>query len=156
VFVALLVAGGLLAILGTAPVLSAFPVRPETVAAFHAESAPAPAPAPPAKGDAAASGIAALLPANPFAAAAAGDVLPLLVFTVVFALAAQRLPGDSGEPLRRISRAFADAMLVLVGAILVVLPLGVFALCTGFAFRTGLGLTGVLAGYTALACAVML
>ncbi|HEX4439093.1 MAG TPA: cation:dicarboxylase symporter family transporter [Thermoanaerobaculia bacterium] len=155
VFVALLVAGGVLATLGAAPVLAAFPVRPETVAAFHAQSAPVPAPAA-TKGDAAASGIAALLPANPFAAAAAGDVLPILVFTVVFALAAQRLPGESAEPLRRISRAFADAMLVLVGAILLVLPLGVFALCTGFAFRTGLGLTGVLAGYTALACAVML
>jgi Na+/H+-dicarboxylate symporter len=156
VFVALLVAGGLLAVLGTAPVLAAFPVRPETVAAFHAESAPAPAPAAPAKTDAAATGIAALLPSNPFAAAANGEVLPILVFTVVFALAAQRLPGDSGEPLRRISRAFADTMLVLVGAILILLPLGVFGLCTGFAFRTGLGLTGVLAGYTALACAVML
>jgi len=154
VFVALLVAGGIVATLATAPVLAAFPVRPETVAAFHAQSTPAPAPPP--RADAPASGITALLPANPFAAAAAGDVLPILVFTVVFALAAQRLPGESAEPLRRISRAFADAMLLLVGAILLVLPLGVFALCTGFAFRTGLGLTGILAGYTALACGVML
>ena len=154
VFVALLVGSGIAITAATAPLLSLFPVDPETAAAFRAQSAtraPAPAPA-----DSAAGGIAALLPANPFAAAASGDVLPILVFTVVFGLAAQRLAGDAAEPLRRLSRAVSDAMLVLVGAILWLLPLGVFALCAAFAYRTGMGLTGVLAGYTALACAALL
>jgi len=155
VFVALLVGLGILSIAATAPALSLFPVRAETVAAFRAQSAPVPAPAP-APADAAAGGIAALLPANPFAAAASGEVLPILVFTVVFGLPAQRLPGDAAEPLRRISKAFADAMLVLVTAILWALPAGVFALCAAFAYKTGLGLTGVLAGYAALASAVLL
>ena len=155
VFAALLVASGVLTIAAVAPALSLFPVRPDTVSAFRGESSPAqPAAATPDSG--AAGGIAALLPANPFAAAAAGDVLPILVFTVVFGLAAHRLPGETGEPLRRIARAFADAMLVLVTAILYVLPIGVFALCAAFAYRTGLGLTGVLAGYAALASAVLL
>jgi len=155
VFVALLVGLGVLSIGATAPALSLFPADPGTVAAFRAQSAPSP-PAAPAAADPAAGGIAALLPANPFAAAASGDVLPILVFTVVFGLAAQRLPGDSAEPLRRVAKAVADAMLVLVTAILWALPLGVFALCAAFAFKTGLRLTGVLAGYTALASAVLL
>jgi proton glutamate symport protein len=155
VFLALLVGLGVLSIAATAPALSLFPADPGTVAAFRAQSAPA-TPAAPAAADAAAGGIAALLPANPFAAAASGDVLPILVFTVVFGLAAQRLPRDSAEPLRRVAKAVADAMLVLVTAILWALPLGVFALCAAFAFETGLRLNGVLAGYTALVSAVLL
>jgi proton glutamate symport protein len=155
VFLALLIGTGVLSISATAPALAFFPVDAATTAAFRSQSAPTPEPTP-TRSEAAAGGIAALLPANPFAAAASGDVLPILVFTVVFGLAAHRLPNETGEPLRRIARGFADAMLVLVRAILVVLPLGVLGLCAGFAYRTGLGVTGVLAGYTVLACAVML
>jgi Na+/H+-dicarboxylate symporter len=156
VFVALLLGSGVLSIAATAPALRLVPIGAETSAAFRAQSPPVPAPEAPSRAEAAAGGIAALLPANPFAAAAAGDVLPILVFTVVFGLAAQRLPNETGDPLRRLSRAAADSMLVLVGAILLVLPLGVFALCVSFAYRTGLRLTGVLAAYAALASAALL
>ena len=63
-----------------------------------------------------------------FAAAANGDVLPLVVFAVLFALAL----GDISEAGRRtvvgLFEAVGDALLVIIAWVLWIAPLGVFAL----------------------------
>jgi Na+/H+-dicarboxylate symporter len=80
-----------------------------------------------------------LVPRNPFEAAAQGSVLQLLVFTVLFGLAAARLPQASRESLARPIQALATAMMTLVHWILLATPLGVFVLILGVLLQTGTG-----------------
>jgi proton glutamate symport protein len=155
-FVLLLVGAGVLTCAAVAPVLRLMPVGPDTAAAFRAGVPAVPAAPPEAAAPSAPGGwLLALIPANPFQAAAAGEILPILVFTVAFGVAAARLQGESRELLGRIAQGVADAMLVMIGWILIALPLGVFALATDLAFRVGLGVTGVIGYYVALLCAAL-
>jgi len=154
-FVAMLVGAGILTFVLVGPALSLFPIGPEAAGAFRAGTSAHP---PAAVPEAAAPGswLLALIPSNPFAAAAAGDILPILVFTVAFALAASRLPAEPRALVAALSRAVVDAMMVMIGWVLAVLPLGVFSLCLDFASRAGLRVTGVIAWYVALLCAALL
>ncbi len=88
-----------------------------------------------------------LLPANPVAAAASGDVLPLILFSVLFGLAATRLAAASRDRIVGAARAVSEAMFVIIGWILAVAPVGVFALAVGLAARTGASLVGAVAGF---------
>ncbi|HEX4439095.1 MAG TPA: cation:dicarboxylase symporter family transporter [Thermoanaerobaculia bacterium] len=160
-FVAMLLGAGILTFAAVAPTLSLFPVGPDTAAALRAGTSVATASASPsskAASDAATPGrwLLALIPANPFQAAAAGDILPILVFTVAFAVAASRLPAEQRALVGAVSRAVVEAMMVMIGWVLAVLPLGVFALCLDFASRLGLRVTGVIAAYVALLCAALI
>ena len=92
-----------------------------------------------------------LLPANPVAAAANGDVLPLVLFSVLFGLAATRLPAESREKIVGAAHAVGDAMFVIIGWILAVAPVGVFALALGLAARTGASLVGAVAAFVVTA-----
>jgi Na+/H+-dicarboxylate symporter len=78
-----------------------------------------------------------IVPENAIAAASNGDVLPLVVFTLIFGLALTRI-----EPARRRSivgffEGISDALLVVIGWVLWLAPLGVFALA--FAVGSGAG-----------------
>lgn len=88
-----------------------------------------------------------LLPSNPVAAAAAGDILPLVLFTVVFGLAATRVEPALRETLVRGARAVSEAVLVIVGWILATAPVGVFALTLALADRTGLSVIRAVGGF---------
>lgn len=78
-----------------------------------------------------------LIPANPFAAAANGDLLPLIVFTVLFAAAAGTLPQPHRQQLMAISEAVTGALIKLVHWVLWTAPVGVFALAAPVAARAG-------------------
>ncbi len=78
-----------------------------------------------------------LIPANPFAAAAEGALLPLIVFTVLFAAAAGVLPRPERERLIALARSVAAALVKLVHWILWIAPLGVFALAAPVTARAG-------------------
>jgi proton glutamate symport protein len=88
-----------------------------------------------------------LLPANPVQAAAQGDILPLVIFTAIFGLAATRIAPEPRETLVRGSRAVSEAILVVVGWILATAPVGVFALTLGLAARTGFSVIGAVGGF---------
>ncbi len=88
-----------------------------------------------------------LLPANPVAAAAQGDILPLVLFTVVFALAATRIQPELRETITRGARAVSEAILVVVGWILATAPVGVFALTLALAAQTGVSVIRAVAGF---------
>lgn len=77
------------------------------------------------------------IPPNPIAAAAQGAILPLIVFSVLFALAVSRISPEPGEAVMRFFRGIRDATFVLIGWILAVAPIGVFAL--GVALGANLG-----------------
>ncbi len=79
-----------------------------------------------------------LLPPNPVAAAAQGDVLPLVLFTVVFGLAATHIREDLRQTVVRGAKALSEATLVVVRWIMAVGQVGVFALTLSLAAQTGI------------------
>lgn len=91
-----------------------------------------------------------LLPANVFKASADGAMLPLILFAVLLGLALTRVTADRGAAVLRVAEGIAAAMLVLVGWVLRVAPLGVFALAVPLAARMGLAAAGALVYYIAL------
>jgi Na+/H+-dicarboxylate symporter len=91
--------------------------------------------------------LVSLLPANPIAAAANGAMMPLILFTLLFALAIARCPEASRETLTRFFRALGDAMLVLVRWIILAAPIGVFALVLPLAIHAGATLAGAIGFY---------
>lgn len=69
-----------------------------------------------------------VIPANVISAAANGDVLPLVVFSLLFALAISRIEAKRRRSLVGLFEAIADALLIIIGWVLWIAPLGVFAL----------------------------
>ena len=78
-----------------------------------------------------------LIAPNLIAAAGETAMLPLTIFFALFAVAASRLPGDQREVLIRFFHALANTMLTIIGWVLWVAPVGVFALAVGVAARSG-------------------
>lgn len=95
-----------------------------------------------------------LVPANIFDSLAKGEMLPVVTFVSLFALAASRLDDDRRRGLVALFDAVKDAMLVLVGWIFVVAPLGVFALAASVGIKAGLGAFGLLGHYIAVLVSV--
>lgn len=91
--------------------------------------------------------VASFVPANVFAAAANDQILPLLLFTAIFAVAAARLANRQRESLLTFFEAIGGATLVVVGWILWTAPAGVFALSFAVAAHTGTAAIGALAHY---------
>jgi Na+/H+-dicarboxylate symporter len=69
-----------------------------------------------------------VIPDNVVSAAANGDILPLTVFSVLFALAVGFIVEERRRVLVSVFEAIADALLVIIEWVLAVAPLGVFAL----------------------------
>jgi Na+/H+-dicarboxylate symporter len=97
-----------------------------------------------------------LVPANIFEVLAKGEMLPVVTFIAVFALAATRLDDARRGLLVNMFDAIKDAMLVLVGWIFLVAPLGVFALAISVGIKAGLGAFGLLGHYIAVLVAVQI
>ncbi len=81
-----------------------------------------------------------LIPSNPFAAAVEGALLPMMVFTVLFAAAVGTLPNADRERLMAFANAATAALIRLVHWILWTAPIGVFALAAPVTARTGFSL----------------
>lgn len=69
-----------------------------------------------------------IIPANIISAASEGQVLQLVVFSLLFALALTRLESRRQTMLLNLFEGIADALLVLIGWVLWVAPAGVLAL----------------------------
>ena len=69
-----------------------------------------------------------VIPPNVIAAASNGDVLPLTVFAVLFALALTRIAASRRQAVVELFDAIGEALLVVIAWVLAVAPLGVFAL----------------------------
>ena len=80
--------------------------------------------------------LTSLLPSNPIAAAASGAMMPLILFILLFALAIARSPESTHEMLNQFFRALGDAMLLLVRWVILMAPIGVFALLLPLAAST--------------------
>jgi len=91
--------------------------------------------------------LTSMIPSNPIAAAANGAMLPLIVFTVLFALAISRSAPPARAALLGFFRALGDAMLILVRWVILVAPIGIFALLLPLAAHAGAGLVGAIGFY---------
>ncbi len=91
--------------------------------------------------------LVAIVPTNAVAAAANDSFLPLIVFTLVFAFAATRLPASQREVLTGFFAALRDAMLVMINWVLLVAPVGVLALSFTVGAQAGAAAFGALVHY---------
>ena len=132
-------------------ILNLFPMPGESAAALKAAltTAPAVAAVPPF-GDF----IRAIIPTNPIAAASNDAILPLLIFTLVFAFALTKLPPEPRDRLTGFFSALADAMVVVIEWVLKLAPIGVFALALVVGARSGAAAFGALLHYIAAVSSV--
>ncbi|GMV09578.1 MAG TPA: cation:dicarboxylase symporter family transporter [Gemmatimonadaceae bacterium] len=144
-FIALLAGVALFTALAAPPLYDRLVVDPASAAALRERAAGGAGMVPPLPGFAA--WLTSLVPVNPVAAAAEGAMLPLIVFTVAFALAVSRLPDATRDVVLGVFRAVADAMLVLVRAVLWLSALGILALAITLGARLGVSGAGAIGFY---------
>ena len=89
--------------------------------------------------------VVSLIPPNPFAAASAGSLLPLIVFTALLAAAAGTLREEPRRLLIDIADALGDALIKLVWWILWTAPIGIFGLAAPVTAQMGWALLQSLA-----------
>ena len=92
----------------------------------------------------------AIVPTNPFEAAASEAILPLIVFTMAFSFATLRLPDVKRKFITGFFEAVGDAMLIVINWVLIIAPVGVFALSHVVGAKAGGAALGALAHYVAI------
>lgn len=93
--------------------------------------------------------LVSLVPANPFAAASAGTILPLIVFTALVAAATGTLATERRERLITFADDASEALIKLVWWILYTAPIGVFGLAAPVTAQLGWSLVQSLAIFIA-------
>src|SRR5712691_5392652 len=88
-----------------------------------------------------------LVPANPLRAAVDGNLLPLIVFITIFAVAAAALPDDKRLALTELADVATQALIRIVRWVLLVAPVGIFALVAGAVAQFGWSLVKAMAVY---------
>ena len=91
--------------------------------------------------------LGSLIAPNIIAAAGETAMLPLTIFFALFAIAISRLPKAQNASLMGFFHALANAMLLIIGWVLWIAPVGVFALAFGVGMRSGGGAFAALAHY---------
>ena len=137
-FVIICTASAVFGAMATIGLLDAFPLPADAGEALRAglaalDPAVASAPVPQV-----ADFFRSIIPPNVISAAAEGQVLQLVVFAFLFALALTRIETKRRQSVVALFEGVGDALLVLIGWVLRIAPLGVFAL----AFAVGAGAGG--------------
>ena len=137
-FVIICTASAIFGAMATIGLLDAFPLPADAGEALRAglaalDPAVASAPVPQV-----ADFFRSIIPPNVISAAAEGQVLQLVVFAFLFALALTRIETKRRQSVVALFEGVGDALLVLIGWVLRIAPLGVFAL----AFAVGAGAGG--------------
>src|SRR5216684_2531723 len=84
--------------------------------------------------------IVELIPSNPVRAAVDGNLLPLIVFITIFAVAAAALPDEKRHALTDLADVATQALIRIVRWVLLLAPLGIFAIVAGAVAQFGLDL----------------
>jgi Na+/H+-dicarboxylate symporter len=98
------------------------------------------------------------IPVNPLKSASEGQVVAVVLFALIFGFAVTRIAQERRAMLTDFFQALADALLVVVGWVLWLAPLGVFALALVAGARSGLATAGALLhyiGFIVLICVVV-
>lgn len=139
-FICLLAAGTMAAILIPA-LLELFPIPERAVAALSGGAAEG------TKVPGFREILLAMMPENIFAAAAAGSMLSMVLFVSVLAVAATRIADVPRKALATVFEGLAAAMMVVIGWVLMLAPIGVFGLAVTLAASSGTDAIGALAHY---------
>lgn len=78
-----------------------------------------------------------IVPRNPLDAAVNGDMLALIFFTLVFAVALTRIPEEAAKPVLRVLEGVSQAVTVIIGFAMKLAPIGVAALIFSVTARFG-------------------
>ncbi|GGE01055.1 sodium:dicarboxylate symporter [Polymorphobacter glacialis] len=151
-FGVLIVTGGVIAVTFVPALLGVWPIAADAARALIRDDAVIPAAATLSAG----AWLRSFVPTNVFAALAGGSMLQLVIFTGAFAMAATRLPVDARQRLIGFFEAVTQAMLVLVHWVLMLAPIGVFALASQVGIKVGIGAIGILTHYVAIVIAVQI
>jgi Na+/H+-dicarboxylate symporter len=154
-FAAFLLAGTALTLLLAPPALRFFPFEPGAFARVAPPVVGAARAAEGAGGFSLLQWLLGLVPVNPFEAAAEGAILPLLVFTVLVALALPHAAPATRAALLPFVRGVSDVMFVLLRWILKPTPYAVFVLALAIGARGGGGIVGAVGLFIVLVCALM-
>lgn len=144
----LLIASAAFGAVMTPTLLALLPIPPGAIEAFKlaaSHAAPAASAVPPAT-----DWLRTIIPANPIGAAADGAVLSVVIFALVFGFALTRIEPESQERVAGFFQVVARTMLVIVQWVLLVAPLGVFALAFVVGSKAGLSAAGGLVHYVIL------
>ncbi len=150
IFVALVSFSALIAAIFAPPLLSLASFDPEAFAALRETTSTTRVELPPFR-----DWIVGLIPSNPVRAAADGTMLPLVVFSVIFAMAITRLDDSHKKTLVDFFEALTRTMIVIIEWILFVAPVGVFCLVVPLAARTGVDLVGAMGAFLLIACGLV-
>ena len=134
-FVIMLVAAGLLTLLFAPPAIALYEVDRGMVSSL---------------------GRTAQAPETERVSSSQRNLLAMLVFTVVFAAAVRRLPEPRRGQLTELAQGLAEAMLICVRWLLVVMPAGIFALTYAAALHGGHAAAGMLGAFIVLVSGLML
>ncbi|MFM5908930.1 MAG: dicarboxylate/amino acid:cation symporter [Novosphingobium sp.] len=140
-FCLVLLASGIIACLIVPALLTAFPI-PERAAAALRGGAEKVGQVPEAT-----EVILAMVPENIFASASAGAMLPIVLFVAAFAVATARIGAAPRKQLALVFEGLAAAMMVVVGWVLRLAPIGVFGLALPLAANSGSDAISALAHY---------
>src|SRR5947207_1259293 len=159
-FLGLLIAAGVFAALLTTPLVARLSVDASAVSSLNTAASANTDGSSVTKTDSEstsfANWISTLLPTNLLEAGMRGDIFQLLLFTAFFGVAVTRLPEERHKLLSEIFQALAEAMMQLIGWLLVATPFGVFALTFTLALKAGGSVGGVLGAYIVIVSALML
>ena len=89
------------------------------------------------------------VPENPFKSAAEGAILPLVIFSLVFGLALNRITNEPRIAVTTFFRGVTEVMLKIVEWVLMVVPIGIFCVVFPLASQMGANLVGALGFYVA-------
>lgn len=147
-FVAVLLAAGTMSALLVPLLLDLAPIPAAAVAALSGGAA-----ADPGKVPGFAEILEAMVPSNIFSAAANGAMLPVVIFAALFAVAATRIAQGPRKLLVTFFEGLAMTMMVIVGWVLMLAPIGVLGLAISLGAKTGASALGGLAHYIAIVSA---
>jgi Na+/H+-dicarboxylate symporter len=89
--------------------------------------------------------IVELIPSNPVRAAVDGNLLPLIVFITIFAVATAALPDEKRRALTDLADVATQALIRIVRWVLLLAPLGIFAIAAGAVAKFGVDLITTMA-----------
>jgi DAACS family dicarboxylate/amino acid:cation (Na+ or H+) symporter len=99
--------------------------------------------------------LVAMVPDNPVRAAANGEMLPLIVFALLFGIALSLTPTDSAQRLKAGIQGLFDVSMTLIHLVLRIAPIGIGALIFALVARMGVDLLGLLLAYVGVVLAAL-
>ena len=147
-FVVVLLAAAVFGQVAVEGFLALWPIPADAAAALRASMATSDTIVPPVA--ALSEWLGAIIPTNPVKAAADGEMLPLVLFALLFGFAITRLARTQMAVLVNFFEAVVEAMMVIVHWVILVAPIGVFALAYVVGARVGISIAGALAHYLVL------